>query len=175
MRTATDSAFQIRPARLESAGWLSGVAIPSGLAPLLDPQLNTPGWTRTSDPGIRNREGTSNTPRTSSEFLRFPQAVPSPVRGRGGAIMSVCLTDSLTVEAATAASCQGLWCTATRGRQTMPAPPHRPRRSPVLLSVARALQRNLLPQPSHETQALRARERCRKKAECPLFSPAVAR
>jgi hypothetical protein len=44
----------IRAAGLEPAGRLSGVAIPSGLAPPLDPQLNTPGWTRTSDPGIRN-------------------------------------------------------------------------------------------------------------------------
>ena len=44
-----------RIARLDSnqrAGFF-GVANPSGLAPPLDPQLNTPGWTRTSDPGIR--------------------------------------------------------------------------------------------------------------------------
>jgi hypothetical protein len=44
----------IRPAGLEPADWLFGVAIPSGLAPPLDPQSSTPGWTRTSDPGIRN-------------------------------------------------------------------------------------------------------------------------
>ena len=55
-RSASHSArrSKVRPAGLEPAGWLSGVAIPSGLAPPLDAQSSTPGWTRTSDPGIRN-------------------------------------------------------------------------------------------------------------------------
>ena len=49
------------------------------------PNSSTPGWTRTSVLAfrIRNREGTSNTLRTSSEFPEFPQAVPHRPGQRG--------------------------------------------------------------------------------------------
>ena len=130
---------KVRPAGLEPGCWLSGLEIE------------------------REDRTCHEHPRNSRDFLKRCLTV----RGRAGAGRSLWLTDWLTGDAATAASCRGSPHRAARRHQTMPAPPHHRRHPPRL----QAKQNPNIDEPG--MPCTNRVFRCRREVNCPPLAPSI--